>query len=87
MSFPFIVGHVEAVEVLLLNVKDPELRKALLNRKCKKGETPVFKACSNGHTKVVEVMVDLAVDEIDWNAMDNKGQNALHHACEGGKKF
>ena len=66
----------------------------MLDQKCKKGQTPFFKACKWGSVKVLEVLVregagkidvNAKVPGLDLNAKDRLGLNGLHLACKKGK--
>lgn len=65
-----LVGHTEAVDILLENHANP-------NSSTESGHTPLHYASLGGYTKIVQRLIDVGADA---NAVDRHGCTALHYA-------
>ena len=68
-------GHRDVAQLLIDRGAD-------VNKADKDGWTPLYWACENGDTDVVEQL--LGVPGIDVNKADWSGRTPLHMACEDG---
>ena len=69
-------GNCEIVEMLID-------KKANLNVQNKNGESPFFRAVNNGREKVVENLIKLHFNELDFNMQDKYGRTPLNVTVSG----
>ncbi|XP_067650463.1 ankyrin repeat domain-containing protein 50-like [Haliotis asinina] len=68
-------GHVDMVKHIVAKYS------ADINRKAKRGEVPLMTAAYNGHSDVVDFLVNKGADV---SQLDDNDCNVLHWACRGG---
>ena len=75
-------GRINIVQLLLKYV-DLEVDWIDLNAKTKNGYTGFHWACIQGHSDIINVLIDDAdALDIDLNATNNSGKTAFHMACK-----